>query len=990
MSHRVGTIQQVAPVVQIGPDFGSPQNPPNTWAHNFAPTPAPSGTRFVILHFRNANFAANAVLEVDLGYDTDTFTAADGDEFWTRPINVAALASNQVPIRYVTAGAATGGVELDQYGRGERQEEEPELASDPDFQSLSNCDPFLVQPNPPQAYEEPDYATYWFCNGSPPNWENVDCISPPNDIRNDVARAVGLIVTVHDNAVSSCSVTLISPNQVITAGHCMADPAEESLASSVTFDYAVNCNGHVPNNYQARFHKVVKVIKFRNKSTMTAYYDYCVLELAVPPGGLGITPLTMRSDLPAVSEEVFGIHHPNGAVKKLSIPHPGFATVSASNAAGIEVSLDVSGGSSGSGLFDTAGRIIGVLSHGPACGLSYFPTASILPDLNAPPEPEATRDVMIVFDRSGSMSLDAGTGKTKIEEARDAASLFIQLVRSDTGNRAGLVGFSTTADVPFHIDEVNAANKLTLVGNAPFTGGTVGMLMAGGSTSIGDGLDKARLEFPVQLTNPRSILLLTDGLQNTPPMIDMVEGQLTGIDINVIGYGTESSLDGELLTDLAWDHNGLYTRAMSPLHLKKFFSIAFGNIFEAGAAVDPEYVLPKGSNTAAPITFDVCGEDTITIVVGWDLDVARLDLRVTSPLGTILQGGAPGVEQSTGRTWTFLRFKLPYNGERDGQWRVEVFRAVVEGSEGRGLVELHYFVNVIVDGGPKLELMPNGQKYYTGDTINPLVALKYRDGTHPHHAKVEVEVSSPAASVGNILTSARLREPIAIDADTIPARQATLLGIEAESGKPAVSFEQQTFELFDDPARTNGFFEPSGVFGNQLKDLLRTEGNYTFRFKARYGEMCTGTRELFWTLHVNPGIDPGRTDISTSSISIWPDGKRLVKINIIPRDKYGNHVGPGRLQALSITGASGTTPTEQPQDNRDGSYSITAIWDPSVASSPGIVISQTGRPPVIVQVPGKGQLLPELDGDQKWRILLWLLLVLVLILLLIIIALLQR
>src|SRR5215212_782593 len=487
MSHRVGTIQQVAPVVQIGPDFGSPQNPPNTWAHNFAPTPAPSGTRFVILHFRNANFAANAVLEVDLGYDTDTFTAADGDEFWTRPINIAALASNQVPIRYVTAGAATGGVELDQYGRGERQEEEPELASDPNFQSLSNCDPFLVQPNPPQAYEEPDYATYWFCNGSPPNWENVDCISPPNDIRNDVARAVGLIVTVHDNAVSSCSVTLISPNQVITAGHCMADPAEESLASSVTFDYAVNCNGHVPNNYQARFHKVVKVIKFRNKSTMTAYYDYCILELAVPPGGLGITPLTMRSDLPTVSEEVFGIHHPNGAVKKLSIPHPGFATVSASNAAGIEVSLDVSGGSSGSGLFDTAGRIIGVLSHGPACGLSYFPTASILPDLNAPPEPEATRDVMVVFDRSGSMSLDAGTGKTKIEEARDAASLFIQLVRSDTGNRAGLVGFSTTADVPFHIDEVNAANKLTLVGNAPFTGGTVGMLMAGGSTSIGDG-----------------------------------------------------------------------------------------------------------------------------------------------------------------------------------------------------------------------------------------------------------------------------------------------------------------------------------------------------------------------------------------------------------------------------------------------------------------------------------------------------------------------
>ena len=927
------------------------------------------------------------MLEVDLGYDTDTFTAADGDEFWTRPINVAALPGNQVPIRYITTGAATGGVELDQYGRGERQEEEPDLSGNAEFQSLSNCDPFLVQPNPPQEYQEPDYATYWFCNGSPPNWENVDCVSPPSDIRNDVAAAVGMIITVDDNWVSSCSVTLISPNRVIMAGHCIADPGEETFSSSVTFDYAVNCNGHIPNNYNARFYKVVKLIKFRNKTINGAYYDYSVLELAIPQGGLGITPLVMRNDLPAVGEQVFGVHHPNGAVKKLSIPHPGYATVAASSSSGIEVSLDVSGGSSGSGLFDTAGRIVGVLSNGPKCALSYFPTATILPDLNAV-EPAITRDVMIVFDRSGSMSLDAGTGKTKIEEARDAASLFIQLVRSDTGNRAGLVAFSTTADIPFHIAAVNAANKQLLIGNAPYTGGAVGALVPGGSTTIGGGLQAARSEFPMQIVNLSSILLLTDGLQNTPPMINMVVGQLNGIDINVIGYGTESSLDGELLSNLARDHNGLYTRAMSPLHLKKFFSFAFGNIFEAGAALDPEYFLAKGSNTGDPVTFDICGEENVTIVIGWDTDLARLDLRVASPGGNVIQGSSPGVEQSTGRTWTFLRFKLPYDGERDGQWKIEVFRASVIEREPRS-VDVNYFVNVIVDGGPKLELMPVKRKYFTGDTLNPLVALKYRDGTHPEHAKVQVDVNVPAISVGNVLTGARLREPIPIDADTIPARQATLLGLEAESGKPAVSFSQQTFELFDDPSSTGGFFEPAGVYGNSLDDLLKTEGNYTFHFRATYGEGCTATRELFWTLHVDTGIDPTRTDLSTTSISRWPDGKRLVKITIIPRDKYGNYLGPGRLEALTITGTTGTTATEQPQDNRDGSYSVTAIWDPSVSPSPGIVISQPGRPPVIVLEPGKGQILPEPGADQKLRLWLWVILILILILLLIIIVLLR-
>lgn len=987
MSHRVGTIQTVAPVVQIGPNFGGVQNPPNTWAHNFTPTPAPSGTRFVILHFRNANFAANAVLEVDLGYSTDTFTAADGDEFWTRPINVAALPNNQVPIRYISTGAATGGVELDQYGRGERQEEEPSLANNASFQSLSNCDPFLVQPNPPQEYMEPDYATYWFCGGTA-TWENINCINQQNDIRRQVALAVGIIITVHDEAVSTCSVTLISPNRVITAGHCMADPAEESFASSVSFDYVVNCNGHIPNNYNPKFHKVTKVIKFRNKTINGSYYDYCVLELAVPPGGLGITPRTMRNDLPAAGEQIFGIHHPNGAVKKLSEPGPNFATVASSTAGGVVVSLDVSGGSSGSGLFDTQGRIVGVLSNGPTCALSYFPTATILPDLNAPPEPEATRDVMIVFDRSGSMSLDAGTGKTKIEEARDAASLFVQLVRAATGNRVGLVSFSTTANTPFPIAEATAPNKQTLIGLAPFTTGIVGGLTPGGATTIGGGLEAARLQFPMPGSNPRSILLLTDGLQNTPPMIQQVQAQLTGIDINVIGYGTEASLDGELLTNLAGAHNGLYTRAMSPLHLKKFFSLAFGNIFEAGAAVDPEFFLPRETNSAVPLTFDVCGEENVTVVVGWDVDIARLSLRVFSPLGNVIDAGTPDAEQSTGRTWTFLRFKLPQNGERDGQWKVEVFRPdPIRVAETRG-VDVNYFVNVIVDGGPKLELMPLTRRYYTGDTINPMVALKFRDGTHPHHAKMEVEVSTPAESVGNILTSARLREPMTIDADTIPARQATLLALEAQSKKPAVEFDLLTFPLFDDPASTNGLFEPSGVFGSEIRDLLRAEGNYTFRFKATYGEECTATRELFWTLHVNTGIDPTRTDVTSTVLSDLPDGKRLVRIDFIPRDTYGNHVGPGRLEGLSIAGTLGTTPKEAPQDNRDGSYSIIAVWDPSVAPAPGIVVSQPGRPPAIVQLPGPGTIGTGPAQPQTSNFWIWLLLILVLLLLLIIIILL--
>lgn len=77
----------------------------------------------------------------------------------------------------------------------------------------------------------------------------------------------------------------------------------------------------------------------------------------------------MRPDVPGIGEQVFGVHHPNGAVKKLSVPHPGFATVTGSGSLFINVpsNFHVSGGSSGSGLFDAAGRIVGVLSDGDPC-----------------------------------------------------------------------------------------------------------------------------------------------------------------------------------------------------------------------------------------------------------------------------------------------------------------------------------------------------------------------------------------------------------------------------------------------------------------------------------------------------------------------------------------------------------------------------------------------------------------------------------------------
>ena len=89
MSHRTGTLQTVIPTLQIGPDTGDPATVGNTWEQTFAHVPAPTGTKLLILHFQNVDLPPGNRLEVDLGYDTDVFTSADGDQFWTRPVNSA-------------------------------------------------------------------------------------------------------------------------------------------------------------------------------------------------------------------------------------------------------------------------------------------------------------------------------------------------------------------------------------------------------------------------------------------------------------------------------------------------------------------------------------------------------------------------------------------------------------------------------------------------------------------------------------------------------------------------------------------------------------------------------------------------------------------------------------------------------------------------------------------------------------------------------------
>jgi V8-like Glu-specific endopeptidase len=108
--------------------------------------------------------------------------------------------------------------------------------------------------------------------------------------------------------LSTCSVTLISADTVITAGHCMASPIDDAKSSSATFNYLTKCNGDWPGS-NARFFKVKEVI--RQRFADGTANDYCLLRLKVPPRA-GYTSCSHARGYSRVDGAGLGIHHPNG------------------------------------------------------------------------------------------------------------------------------------------------------------------------------------------------------------------------------------------------------------------------------------------------------------------------------------------------------------------------------------------------------------------------------------------------------------------------------------------------------------------------------------------------------------------------------------------------------------------------------------------------------------------------------------------------------
>jgi hypothetical protein len=425
-------------------------------------------------------------------------------------------------------------------------------------------------------------------------------------------------------------------------------------------------------------------------------------------------------------------------------------------------------------------------------------------------------------------------------------------------------------------------------------------------------------------------------------MIEEIEPFLGTTQLCVIGFGSDADIDGPLLSRIAHQHGGDFTRAVDGLALRKFFGHCFGNIFEAGVLNDPAFVLYAQQKESSLHSFFVCGEERITVVIGWDHPSTPLQFHLRAPSGKLVN--VKRTETKRGETWVFVRVALPYQGERDGTWTLIVDRVPTSREFSPPQTDVRYFLLVVAAGGPKLSYLGGRQRVYTGEVIHPRVGLHYTNSTTPH-ADVELFIEAPSVALGRLVSEAGLRPP-SPSADAVGAFHSTLQAIaRAAGGTLPVSPSHRRVPLFDDGVHDDGAMEPDGVYNFPLKDLTKTEGTYHFRAVATYGEGCRATREVSWSIHVEPAIDPIRTLVTLIDVTDRADGRHGTLV-ITPRDPYENPLGPGRGDHFSVSPVPGVMVGGKVKDRGDGSYTVSVVWDPNI--TPSVVVQQPDRPPIIV------------------------------------------
>jgi uncharacterized protein YegL len=522
-------------------------------------------------------------------------------------------------------------------------------------------------------------------------------------------------------------------------------------------------------------------------------------------------------------------------------------------------------------------------------------------------------DVVPVLDTSGSMQGYTSSSLTeqKITTLKKAAKHFTYMLDRNVGHQMGLVTFSTKASTSMKLQPFNTASR-------SFAHGAIAGLSATGMTSIGDGLDHAVTEFAQtgKAANRRVVLLVTDGMENTSPMIKDVEGKIVTAKTAVyaLGLGYSYGLDAARLAALANKTKGDYRVTHDSLIYHKFYLEMLGAAAAGNTvAADPIFELNYGQSEFVPVTIGTDEEQAIFTAYWLDVDHA-IALTVYSPAGDVYDASVP--EYAGEEHYCLYKIdlsNLPLE-HRAGEWIMEI-RSVAD-------APVRVSASAFVRPGPTLAVELDPFSLRTGTPLYVSAHLENK-GLPVVGAYVVANYDKPLVGFGSTMNEFDVdmddvNEPAPGGDAMNPIQQKTAY-LQRDLGDGFMPRDTGVIQLFDDG--THGDVQADdGVYTN-IYDDTAIPGSYTFHVMASdipCGEGLTTTREWTKSLHCEVDIDPDYSDISISQSGTTTEAAHYA-VEVAPRDMFGNYLGPGHDIAVRVSYPGGGREIEL-ADGMNGVY----------------------------------------------------------------------
>jgi L-lysine epsilon oxidase-like protein/VWA domain-containing protein len=276
-----------------------------------------------------------------------------------------------------------------------------------------------------------------------------------------------------------------------------------------------------------------------------------------------------------------------------------------------------------------------------------------------------TAAAALVLDRSGSMSEDRGDGQSKHLSLQQAASIFVDVMLE--GDGVGLVRFNQDAQVLQPIWQLGDGTLSDL--NRGKTKDTINGsgLDPDGQTSIGDGIFEGRgiLNAAITPFDVNSLVVLTDGMENSPRMIADVAAQINEYTY-AVGLGQPQNISVPALQTISGNNGGylLVTGAITGDNrflLQKYFLQILAGISNAEVVLDPDGQLIPGQVERVP--FQLISGDAGVDVIVLTPNTKIVDFRLQTPGGRIIEPwralSEPGMRFVLSEGVSYYRLALP-------------------------------------------------------------------------------------------------------------------------------------------------------------------------------------------------------------------------------------------------------------------------------------------------------------------------------------------